>query len=240
MAAKKWKSMEAATSTIAKPTITKMIWRRTRSSSASSILPATAERIMAMPKMVKIATAPSSQKSKVRQEVFVLSMVYLTRRLPAGLSGMSAINRCWRPSCVISMRTAPGSMSTCLEITAINSSFSNSNVPGFKSVRSWINTSFRRSLAWRALFFFRPRSLSRMALILCSSWADQASQPAQQAALVVEVKEGHRFAAQPGSNVAEGQTGPAFAIQHDRHSAVDAQGNVLVFRYDADQFDSQQ
>src|SRR4030067_2675994 len=51
-----------------KPTTVKVICRLTRLVSVvNSIFPATAERIMVMPKMVKTTTAPKSQKSKCRQ-----------------------------------------------------------------------------------------------------------------------------------------------------------------------------
>ena len=54
---------------IKKPMLAKIICLTTVLASTNSMLPAIAERIIVTPKIVRNATAPSSQKSKWRQDI---------------------------------------------------------------------------------------------------------------------------------------------------------------------------
>src|SRR3989304_2413483 len=125
-------------------------------------------------------------------------------------------------------------------MTSIRSSFRLSSMPGARSVRSWISTSLRRSLAALALLRSCPKIRSRMELISVASGANPARQPAEQAALFLQVEERHLLALQAQGDVAESLPRRAFSIHDDRHAAVGMGDDVLVFRDHPKQVDCQQ
>src|SRR5262245_40714180 len=120
-------------------------------------------------------------------------------------------------------------MSTCFEMTAIISSLSCSSTAGEMSVRSWISTNCRRSLAVCALGASRRPNRRSKKLATSASVAPEAGgQLLQEAAVVFERHERHLFAAQPPGNVTEGLARAALVIHGGRRAAVGRHQNPLV------------
>src|SRR5512139_3252999 len=122
-------------------------------------------------------------------------------------------------------------------MVAIRSSFRESSSAGVRSVRSWIRTSWRRSLASPALFFF-PNNRSKNPMLLPPRQPLNAIPEA--AALMIEGHEGNRLTVQSFGNVAERLPGTTLRIERHRRAAVRTDDHVFVLGHNADQLDRQQ
>src|SRR6185436_14076041 len=118
---------------------------------------------------------------------------------------------------------------------SIKSSLRESSSAGVISVRSWMRTSCRRSLALLALFFF-PRSRSKK---LMSLPPRQPLNTIPDAALVIKIKEGHSFTFEAFRDISKCLSCSALGIIRHWRTAIGANNDVFVFRNDTDQFDSQ-
>src|SRR5215216_4493481 len=210
-------------------------------SGSKTSFPATAERIMVVPKAVAKTTAPSSQKSKYRHEILrsipeTYLADFLARCRRAAFKGISATRRCERPSCSTPICMACASISTCLDMVAIKSSLRESSSAGVKSVRSWIRTSCKRSLALSALFFL-PNKRSKKLMLLPPR---QPLNTIPNAILMIQRHERNSFTPQAFGDISECLACPAFRVECHRCTAVRTDDDIFILRDDTDQIDSQQ
>src|SRR5215212_1710500 len=159
-------------------------------------------------------------------------LVLLARRREAAFKGISATRRCERPSCSMPICTACASISTWREMVAIKSSRRESSSAGVRSVRSWIRTSCRRSLALSALFFF-PNKRSKK---LISLPPRQSLKPLPEPLRLIQIEEWNFLTAQTLCNIAEGLARSAFRVEGDGCAAIRTNDDIFIFRHNADQF----
>src|ERR1044071_1094724 len=121
-------------------------------------------------------------------------------------------------------------------MVAIKSSFSESSSAGVRSVRSWIRTSCRRSLALSALLFL-PKNRSKK---LISFPPCQSLNARPNSILMIKIHERYCFTSQTFGDVSEGLAGPALRIKRDRCAAIGTDNDVFILRHNSNQLHSQQ